>query len=246
MSQAYAYLVGAIGLGAIFALLCVLRSDLRRVMAYSGLLYLSYGFLMFLVIKILSSDPAKTITPGYWAPPSLFGINSKTGGYGIEDALFSFFAGAIAAGLFELIFALKVSKRTSKTLRKGHALLMAIVAGALFIYFVPVNAIYFFIFLQIFGAAVIVWMRRDLFWHAIVGGTLFAVLYAMLFAIFNSLFPHFIGSYYHLEKTSHLLILGIPLEEYLYALSLGMMWAPIYEYEFRLKDVKARLRPRRA
>jgi hypothetical protein len=69
------------------------------------------------------------------------------------------------------------------------------------------------------------------------------MLYACLFTIFNFLFPHFINQYYHLEKTSHLVIFGIPLEEYLYGLSLGMMWAPLYEYEKRLRDKSNMRRP---
>jgi hypothetical protein len=232
----YAYLIGIIGLAMVFSFLCFARRDLKKVMLYSGLLYLSYGFVMFLAIKLFSSEPAKTITPGYWSPPSLFGLNGKTGGYGIEDALFSFFFGAIAAGLFEVVFKLKISKKTNKKLRKRHALLFALLAGGVFIAFAPVNAIYFFIFVQFLGAVLIAYQRRDLILHSLIGGVLLMALYATLFIIFNSLFPHFIGQYYHLERTSHTLILGIPLEEYLYALSLGMMWAPIYDYMHRVKD----------
>ena len=235
MLALHAYLLGTVGLAVVFGLLCLIRRDLRRVMVYSGLLYLVYGFVLFLFIKLLAHYPARTITPGYWGPPSLFGLNSKTGGYGIEDAVFSFFAGAIAAGLYELIFDFKVSKRTNKKLKKGHALLFALVAGSLLFASTPFNAIYFFIFVQFFGAAAIVWQRRDLILHAFAGGILFMFLYGVLFLIFKHLFPAFIDSYYHLEKTSHVWALGIPIEEYLYALSLGMMWAPIYEYENKIK-----------
>lgn len=234
----YAYLIGTIGLAIVFSFLCYLRKDLRRVMIYSGLLYLLYGFVIFLAIKLLSSDPTKAITPGYWGPPSLFNINGKTGGYGIEDALFSFFAGGIAACLYELTFKLRVTAKTNKKLRKGHALLFALLLSSVVFVSTPLNAIYFFIFLQFFGACAIIWQRRDLFLHALAGGTIFLVLYGLLFMIFKLLFPNFVPDYYHLQRTSHLLVAGIPLEEYLYALSLGMMWAPIYEYEFRLKDQK--------
>jgi hypothetical protein len=216
--------------------ICYIRKDLRRAMIYSGLLYLCYGFVMFLAIKLFSAESAKSITPGYWSPPSLLDLNSKTGGYGIEDALFSFLFGAIAAGLFELTFRLKLTKNANKKLRKGHALLISLVAGSIFIAFAPVNAIYFFIFVQFLGAVLIIGYRRDLIFHSFAGGVLLMLLYASLFTVFNFLFPHFIGQYYHLEKTTHIIILGIPLEEYLYALSLGMMWAPVYEYMYQVKD----------
>lgn len=195
---------------------------------------------MFLAIRLLVVDASRTITPGYWTPPSIFGLNAKTGGYGIEDMLFSFFFGGIAAGLFELIFRQKVSKSSDKRLRKGHALLVAMIAGILFLLLVPVNAIYFFIFLQFFGATLVILQRKDLIWHSVAGGAILMILYGILFAIFRFLFPSFIGQYYHLDRTSHLFILGVPLEEYLYALSLGMMWAPLYEYEHRVRDKKQR------
>ena len=221
---------------------------MRRVMLYGGLFYLLYGFIIFIFIKLLSTNPAKTITPGYWTPPSIFDINRRTGGYGIEDALFSFFAGGIAACLYELMFKLKVSKKTNKKLKRGHALSFALIMGSLIFVFTPVNAIYLFIFLQFFGALAIIHQRRDLVLHAVLGGIFFMLLYGMLFLIFNLLFPTFIHNYYHLQRTTHILFLGVPLEEFLFALTLGMMWAPLYEYEHRVKDRKNRrhsLVPRR-
>ena len=238
----HAYLIGALGLGIIFTLLCFVRKDLRRVMIYSGLLYLAYGFIMFLAIKLLSSNPVKTVTPGYWGPPSLFSLNNKTGGYGIEDALFSFFAGGIAASLYEVVFKLKVSSKTNNRLKRGHVLAFALIVSSVIYALTPLNAIYFFIFLQLFGALAIVWQRKDLLLHSLAGGIIFMLFYAVVFAIFNFLFPHFIGDYYHLSRTSHILIGRVPLEEYLYAFTLGMMWAPIYEYEFRVKDSSYRRR----
>lgn len=212
-------------------------------MVYSGTFYLLYGFVIFLAIKLLSYDPTKTVTPGYWEPPTLFDLNRKTGGYGIEDALFSFFAGAIAAGLYVILFKLKVSKKTNKKLKKGHALLLALVLSSVFFVLTPVNAIYFFIFLQFFGAYAIIRQRRDLFLHSLAGGAIFMSLYVVLFTVFIFLFPHFVADYYNLQRTSHILILGIPLEECLYALTLGMMWSPLYEYELRVKDTKLKVKP---
>jgi hypothetical protein len=239
MSATHAYLIGILGLGVIFSMLCRIRKDLRKAMLYGGTLYLGYGFIMFLAIRLLASDSAKMINPGYWTPPSLFGINTRSGGYGIEDALFSFFAAGIAVGLYDTIFNLKISKRTNGKLKKGHTLLFALLVGSAVLLLSPLNAIYFFISLQFFGAVAIVWQRRDLLLHALVGGTIFMLLYVLFYAIFLSLFPHFLD-YYHLERTSHISLLRVPLEEFLYGLSLGMMWAPIYEYEFRLKDSKRR------
>jgi hypothetical protein len=237
----YAYLIGTVGLAIIFGALCFVRRDLRRVMIYSGLFYLFFMTVIFLLLKALSSDPAKAITPGYWSPPSMFDLNKKTGGYGIEDALYMFFVGAIAAGLYNVVFSFKISKKADKKLRKGHALAFALLVSGLLYTLTSINAVDFFISFQFIGGIAIVWQRRDLVLHALGGGVLFMFLYAALFAIFKLLFPAFLNNYYHLNGTSHVWILGIPLEEYLYAFTLGVLWAPIYEYEFKLKDSRSRL-----
>lgn len=238
--MAYAYLIGTFGLGIIFSFLCWARRDLRKIIIYSGVLYLLYGFLMFLVIKLLVSDPTRTITPGYWGPPSLLNLNGRSGGYGIEDALFSLFAGGIAAGLYNLVFDLGISKKSNNHLKRGHALAVALLIGISVLVLTPLNAIYFFIFLQFSGAMSVIVQRKDLIKHSLAGGIIFMFLYGLLFQIFILLFPHFLNNYYHLQRTTHISINGMPLEEVLYGLTLGMMWAPIYEYEFRLKDKKVK------
>lgn len=233
-----AYLIGIIGLGLVYIVLFFARKDLRRIMIYSGTVYLLYGFIIFLAIKLLATDGSKAINPGYWTPPTLFNLNSRTGGYGIEDALFSFFAGGVAACLYDLIFKVNVSKKTNKKLRKGHALLFALLLSSLIFVVAPFNAIYLFIFLQLFGTMAILWQRPDLLKNSLIGGLFFMTLYGALFLIFNALFPSFIDNYYHLLHTSQISILGLPLEELLYALTLGMMWAPLYEYEHRLRTIR--------
>ncbi|HET7529037.1 MAG TPA: hypothetical protein VFJ84_02300, partial [Candidatus Saccharimonadales bacterium] len=74
MSETYAYLTGTVVLGVIFSLLFITRRDLRKVMVYSGLLYVVFMSLCFVWLKVLSHDPAKSVSPGYWTPPSLFDL----------------------------------------------------------------------------------------------------------------------------------------------------------------------------
>ncbi|HET7529238.1 MAG TPA: lycopene cyclase domain-containing protein, partial [Candidatus Saccharimonadales bacterium] len=146
------------------------------------------------------------------------------------------FAPAIIAGIYELIFNIKVNTKIDRKLKKGHAILIGFIVGSFTFAFTPLNAMYFLIFFQFCGAAAIVWQRRDLLVHSIAGGVLFLILYGVLFAVFNLLYPSFISNYDHLHRTTHILFLGVPLEEYMYALSMGLMWAPLYEYEHRVKD----------
>jgi len=236
MSLASAYLFGTFGLALVFSFLCLLRKDLRRPMIYSGLFYLLFMSLVFVLLKFLSNDPAKEINPGYWSPPSLLNLNHVTGGYGIEDAFYMFFVGGIASGLYDVASRIQIAGRTSRKLKKGHVLAAALLISSALYYLTPINAVDFFIIFQLIGAMGIIWQRHDLITHSLAGGMLFMLLYVSMFEIFKILYPAFLGNYYHLQNTSHVWLQGIPLEEYLYSLSLGMMWAPIYEYENRITD----------
>ncbi len=232
----YAYLTGTLVLAIIFMCVFFARKDLRKVMIYSGSLYLILTTPCFFLLGLINSDVAKSVTPGYWSPPTLFNIGQSTGGLAIEDELFIFFASALAAGLYDFIFNIKVNRTVNKKLKKSHALLVGMAVGFAVYAFTPINAIYFLIILQFFGSFVLLYQRRDLFIHSLTGGLFFLFFYFVLYSIFNLLFPSFVHDYYHLQHTSHIILLGIPLEEYLYALSFGLLWAPIYEYEHSVKD----------
>lgn len=209
-------------------------------MIYSGLFYAIFMTFCFVWLKMLSHDPAKSVSPGYWSPPTLFGLNNRTGGEGFEDLLFMFLAPAIIAGVYELVFNIKVNKKIDKKLKKGHAILIGFIAGSIAFAFTPLNAMYFLIFFQFFGAMAIIFQRRDLIKHSIAGGLLFVLLYGVLFLVFNMLYPSFVSTYDHLQRTTHILVLGVPLEEFLYAFTMGLMWAPLYEYMHSVKDSKRR------
>jgi hypothetical protein len=236
----HAYLIGDLVLMLVFCLVLILRQDLRRVMLYSGTLYLVITTPCFFILKFLSSDIAKSVTPGYWSPPTLFNIGQRTGGLAIEDMLFIFFASALTAGLYDLLFNIRINKKSTNKLKKSHAILSGAVVGFAAFALTPINAMYFLIILQFVGAAVLIYQRSDLSIHSLAGGGFFLVFYFGLYCLFNLLFPSFVHDYYHLQRTSHVILLGIPLEEYLYALSFGMLWAPIYEYEHKLKDSNRR------
>ncbi len=234
----YAYFLGTLVLACAFSLIFFARKDLRRSMIFSGLFYVIILTLAHVVLSTLlySSSSPRSITPGYWAPPTLFDLGQKTGGLAIEDVLFMFFNGGIAAALYEIIFTKKFSRRRGKKLNRWYAILAGVLGAYLVLELTSLNAIYILISFQFFGALALIWQRRDLLIHSLLGGFLFLVFYFVLFIIFNLLFPSFIDNFYHLQRTSHIWLLGIPLEEYLYGFSFGMLWAPLYEYEFNMKD----------
>jgi len=81
------------------------------------------------------------------------------------------------------------------------------------------------------GAGILWYDRPDLIFHSLWGGIFFLIIYFILFTLFNVFFPNFITTAYHLKNLSGIFIGTIPIEELLYALSFGLLWSPLYEYE---------------
>jgi len=236
----YGFFFGDLFLGLIWLLGFLWRKDLRKAMIWSGLFYaaLLAVFLIFfrlgtIVFPVASS---REIVPGYWHPHTIFNLGRITGGYSVEDGLYMFFVGGIATYVYELIFH-KSIRFKRKIQNHIHAVKLAAFAAALLALLTNLNLMYSLILFGYVGAAVIWRERKDLIAHSVVGGVCFALIYIVSFMIFNLLFPHFVGEFYTFKNVSGVLILGIPLEEYLYALSFGLMWAPFYEYEHGEKDI---------
>lgn len=59
---------------------------------------------------------------------------------------------------------------------------------------------------------------------------IFLILYFLYFLILIALSPGYVEQVWNLKAISGILILGIPLEELLFALSFGFLWSSIYEH----------------
>ncbi|MBI4134491.1 MAG: hypothetical protein HY471_00060 [Candidatus Sungbacteria bacterium] len=234
----YEYLVGCFILSAIWSVGFVLRKDLRRPMIWSGLAYIIVSTVLFVGLRTLAVfGIGQTITPNYWNPKTLFNLALTTGGYGIEDVLFMFFIGGVATFVYELALQrkIKVVKSYKHHLR---APLIGVAAALLFEILFKANWIYA---LAVFGfaAAASIWIEsKNLIGHSLLGGMILAIVYFAAFVLFNQIFPGFIQKAYNFQNISGILILGVPLEELLYAFSFGLAWSPIYEYEHGEKTVK--------
>lgn len=232
----YEYLTAVLIMGIIWMFLFIIRRDLRRAMVWSGTFYFVILTVGFFAHSLISNDQFRAITPGYWTPHTLFNLGQITNGYAIEDVLFMFFAAGIATALYEFCFQKKISEHLNKKLKGGHALLFGILVTLILHKIFYLNDMYLLIYFNFFGTLAIIYTRRDLIIHSLIGGLLFLVVYILGYLLLLQIFPNFIHDIYRLNFTSGIILLGIPLEEYLYALTFGMLWAPIYEYEHRYKD----------
>jgi len=232
----YEYFIGSLICGVIWLFLFTLRKDLRKPMFWTAAVYILFNIIIVIFFGLFSKFIylGEPIVPSYWFPPTFLSIQRLTGFAGIEDVLFLIFIAGIATVLYEFIYKKEIIIKKS---RKQHikTFIIAFIAFFVFVLFSPYNIIYGFIFSSFVGAVALCIERKDLIMHSLMGGLSFLIVYTLAFFAFIILFPDFILNFYNLNNLSGVFIFGIPLEEYLYAFSFGLMWGPMYEYEHGLK-----------
>src|SRR3989344_7537966 len=180
--------------------------------------------------------------PEYWSPPSLFNL-ALTTGFDIESLIFSFGIGGIAVVLYERIFR---TKHEAMPVSVHHALrhrfhlwaiLSAPIIFILLALITTLNPIYVsFIALTVGGLAT--WYcRPDLKKKMIISAFIFIVLYFVYFLTLIAVYPGYVEQVWRLDVISGILIVGIPLEELMFAFSFGFLWSSIYEH-FMWKKLK--------
>ena len=98
----FGYLTGCLILLVVWIFLYLLKKGLRQELIFGSLLALPFGFSEMLFVH------------QYWNPPSIFNFIPRFG-FGIEDFLFTFVVGGIAAIGYEVVYRNKVIKTKSKS-----------------------------------------------------------------------------------------------------------------------------------
>ncbi|OGI45878.1 MAG: hypothetical protein A2151_01015 [Candidatus Muproteobacteria bacterium RBG_16_65_34] len=172
--------------------------------------------------------------PDYWSPPSLFDLAGRTG-FDLESPIFTFAIGGVAAVLYSAITRRGMRPMPMHEIRKPlhrhhyKALASPFVAFPL-LYFLPWNPIYPGIAAMLIGAVATVFCRPDLKTKTWVGGLLFLVYYAVFLLGLEWTAPGYIARTWNLSALSGALVVGMPLEELLWAFAFGMYWSGVYEH----------------
>ncbi|MBI2498809.1 hypothetical protein HYV88_01045 [Candidatus Woesearchaeota archaeon] len=217
----YEYLIGSLILLIIWILLFEIKKEVRKEMLLTSIFTAPLGLTEFIFV------------PEYWDPPTIFNL-AKTTGLDIESLIFSFAMGGIASILYEELFKVKHITLSSKE-RKKHTLhyfyVFVPILVFLFFYFMTnLNPIYVTAISLFLGAIAIVNCRKDLKDKIIKGGFLFLGLYFIFFILFIAMYPNYVSNVWNFSAISGILIFGIPLEELMFAFTLGMYWAGLYEH----------------
>lgn len=173
--------------------------------------------------------------PAYWSPPSLFNLALRTG-FDIESLIFSFGIGGIAVVLYEFIFRSRHKTMSGKehhfSRHKFHILMIlsAPVVLVVLLMTTHLNPLHSSIIAMFIGGFATWYCRPDLKKKMIVSAFIFLALYFFYFLTLIAISPSYVEQVWNLKAISGVLILGIPLEELLFATSFGFLWSSIYEH----------------
>lgn len=228
----YAYLIGSLVLLVVWTGLFLARPMLRKKMFLVSSLTAPLGL----------TEPF--FIPRYWEPLTIFNLAGKYR-VDIESIIFAFAVGGIAAVVFEFVSGAREKRLAHRVQHQAQhqlhtlAVLSPIAVFAFFSLLTPINPIYSAIIGLTFGALATAWCRPDLAGSIKKGAGLFTGLYFAIFLItFVWLFPGYVEMVWKLSDLTGVLILGVPLEELLFAAALGAMWGSIYEHLTWRKLVK--------
>lgn len=194
----------------------------RRTMLWASLFTAPFGL----------SEPL--FVPEYWNPPSLFSLAQRTG-FDIESLIFCFGIGGVAAVLYPVLTRrgtkpLPIRER-HKPLHRHHykALASPFIAFPV-LNLLPWNSIYPGIVAMLTGAAATMWCRPDLKTKTWVGGLLFLGYYVVFLLGLEWTAPGYIERVWNLNALSGVVLVGMPLEELLFAFAFGLYWSSVYEH----------------
>lgn len=219
----FEFLLLSLILFIIWIILFTLKSNLRKEMVLASIFTMPFGLAELLFI------------PKYWNPDTLFNL-AKTTGFDVEGLIFAFMIGGIGTVLYEMVFKvkhIKMSKHEMHMARHNmhYIVLFSPVIIFLILFFVTrLNPIYLAIISMFFGALATLYCRPDLKNKIWIGGFLFLLVYFTSFLFIILIYPNWVQTTWNLNEISNILILGIPLEELIFAFTFGMLWSSIYEH----------------
>jgi len=214
----YSYLVGVLIFGAAWLACYLIGKSYRAEIRWGTLISAPMALTSILFV------------PQYWSPPSLFDLDQRIR-VGIEDVLWAAAVGGIASVVAEILLKERLSA-LRKGVRKRHLapFVVVVVVFIVFEFWHPGKTIYNTIVAFAIGAVVIAVLRFDLIPTMLIGALSFALLYFALFLVFLFLYPGFIQRYYNIPNLLGIYLLGVPIEELLFAGTGGAIWSVAYEY----------------
>jgi hypothetical protein len=219
------YLLGSLLLLAVWVIIFWLSKNLRREMLTASIIILPAALSEVFFV------------PGYWLPDTIGSPKLS-----IEDFIFTFAIGGIIAICYELVLGIKHFKHLRLcNCYKGEGSLLLIGIFIIFAayFLVKINFMYAVYIGIIIDILLISIKRSDLIKKIIFSSLIFGIFYFVFFAIFSRFIPGFLF-HWNFSALSGIILMGVPLEEIIWAFLTGALIGPIYEYLLGIKLVERR------
>src|SRR3989344_3202134 len=223
--------------------------------AHFAYLFLTLPFLIFWFVLFLTSKPTRAeqvrfsylgavIGPlseiiyfkDYWLPKSVLFVNVGSFPLMLEDVLFGFAIGGIAAVIFEVAFRTKLRKLShhSKHIIKSWAIAFIFILTILILLGLGLNSIYASAIAFLVASIPIIFYRHDLLLNAVGSGVgVMLVMFVSYYLLFNlvSNTEELMKGQWLIHGTSlDLRFAGIPLTEMAWGFTWGFLAGPFYEF----------------
>lgn len=223
----YAYFLGCLYFLAIWIFLFWRLKQYRKLMIFMSFLLSPLG--LFFEYFLWTKD--------WWHPLNMTGTK-----IGIEDFLLSFTQIVLPTPLYVYVFEKEVKEFdfSKEIFIKGLKNLVILTPFSLFFtlfifYFLKLNSFIATISGVFLGIFFIFLKRKDLIKHSFLAGFLFVFYVITCYVMGIFLYPNIISEFWYIDKISNILFLGIPVEDLLFYLGVGMFLGVMYPYLFDFK-----------
>jgi len=227
----YSYLIGNLILAIFWLFLFLKRKDARKEILTIGTIF---GIAAILTSRIYAVD--------WWRPLTISGNLPA-----LEDFLFGFFIGGISSTIYEYFsnkkIRIKKSKKRIIERRNLRFYILGIILATVFFasfFILKFNSFVSTIIAFITPLIIIYKRRPDLIKNSVLSGFLVFLMSIVSYYILNLITPGFFDEFWLFQNIGRIVILGIPLEEHVFYLLMGMCAGPLYEYwqEGKLINIK--------
>ena len=170
----------------------------------------------------------KFFYPHYWEPYFIGDLGARFG-FGLEDFMF-----VSGLAIYTSLIYPSIHKQKLQMKRPSFQRLTRLGLGGIGLFitllFIEVPILYTTLCVTGALAAYMVSRRRDLLRPALWGGVWSTVVYFGVCLVFQHVFPHAFQITWHTEQYLYLFVLGVPLEELLYAATCGAASTVFFPY----------------
>lgn len=226
MGFGFSYLIYSLIFLSFWAVLFILRRDIRRRM-----------FLFSLVVTPMGPISEMWFLKDYWHRPTITGYPIS-----IEDLLFAFAIGGITFSIYQTIFNMIIEPSQTHTRQNWLMIGFPIVVLSFLFIFTngfKINSIFSSSIAFIVIALIIWFIRPDLVKPSIISGFLILVVFLLVYQIMQLIFPSVLLAWCKGCNPSGFRILGVNVEELLWDFSWGLTGSVIYA-AIRGKEFKTR------